>query len=90
MTHQWICILSEDVENALLVATLYGIYTKALTQPVKRRPRRAPREVVLQFTLERPGTLKPKRPRSQNGTSKKPRGKSLKCDGQWKIVLQQS
>ena len=87
MTHQWICILSEDVEDALLAATFYRIYTRTLDRPVKIPRQRVPREVVLQLTLEKPETQKSKRQssRSRIVTVKKPRAKSQK----WKIVLQQ-
>jgi hypothetical protein len=89
MTHQWICILSEDLEEALLAATLYRLYT--LKQPVKPARQRARGKVILQLTLEKPESSKSKKQcsHSRAATPKKPRTKSVKCDGEWKIVLQQ-
>jgi hypothetical protein len=92
MTHEWICILSEEVEDAVLAATLYRIYTRRLTKAVETRRPRVPREVVLQLTLEESGMQKSKRQNSRSRivTIKKPRGKSQKCDEQWTIVLKRS
>jgi len=91
MTHQWICVVSDDVESAVLAATFYRIYSGELNQAVKTTRQCVPREVEVQLTLEKPVRVKLKRQSSgsRNVTVKKPRRKSLKCDGQWKIVLTQ-
>jgi len=90
MTHELISIPAESVENSILMirsrkvildrtlARFYGVSTSVLNQAVKRNPERFPSDFMFQLTRDEVKELKLSSSRSQNVTSKQPRGKHLK------------